>query len=116
VISVYYIVTFILGLTLPLVTSEAGDKFGKSAGNAVWLNSDKTSPFELYQFFIRSPDAAMANLLSLFTFLTDEELQDIFQKHKVKQTNKQKNAIKMIPTYCKKIIILFYYLNRLALN
>ncbi|XP_021931911.1 tyrosine--tRNA ligase, mitochondrial [Zootermopsis nevadensis] len=43
----------VYGLTLPLVTTESGHKFGKSAGNAVWLSADKSSPFELYQFFVR---------------------------------------------------------------
>lgn len=47
------------GLTVPLVTSSAGDKLGKTAGNAVWLNRDKTSPFEFYQFFLRQPDASV---------------------------------------------------------
>lgn len=46
----------VYGLTIPLVTSSVGDKLGKTAGNAVWLNRDKTSPFELYQFFLRQPD------------------------------------------------------------
>jgi len=39
------------GLTLPLITNTAGNKLGKSAGNAVWLDGDKTSPFEFYQVF-----------------------------------------------------------------
>lgn len=49
----------VYGLTIPLVTSTVGDKLGKTAGNAVWLNRDKTSPFELYQFFLRQPDASV---------------------------------------------------------
>ena len=46
----------VFGLTLPLVTSSMGDKLGKTAGNAVWLNRARTSPFELYQYFLRQPD------------------------------------------------------------
>ena len=46
----------VFGLTLPLVTSSTGDKLGKTAGNAVWLNRERTSPFELYQHFLRQPD------------------------------------------------------------
>lgn len=46
----------VFGITLPLITSTTGAKLGKSAGNAVWLSRDKTSPFELYQFFVRQPD------------------------------------------------------------
>lgn len=49
----------VYGLTLPLVTTSVGDKLGKTAGNAVWLNRDRTSPFELYQFFLRQPDASV---------------------------------------------------------
>lgn len=47
------------GLILPLVTSTVGDKLGKTEGNAVWLNRDRTSPFDLYQFFLRQPDASV---------------------------------------------------------
>ena len=49
----------VFGLTVPLVTSSAGDKLGKTAGNAVWLNREKTSPFDLYQFFLRQPDSSV---------------------------------------------------------
>ncbi|CAB3370911.1 Hypothetical predicted protein [Cloeon dipterum] len=71
----------VYGMTLPLITSESGDKFGKSAGNAVWLNADKTPPFELYQFFVRNPDSAVENLLRLLTFLSDEDIDEIMKKH-----------------------------------
>ncbi|MGH0163899.1 UNVERIFIED_CONTAM: hypothetical protein FKN15_046287 [Acipenser sinensis] len=47
----------VFGLTIPLVTTSTGDKLGKTAGNAVWLNRDKTSPFELYQYFVRQLDS-----------------------------------------------------------
>ena len=46
----------VFGISVPLITSTTGAKLGKSAGNAVWLNRDKTSPFELYQFFLRQQD------------------------------------------------------------
>lgn len=49
----------VYGLTIPLITTSMGDKLGKSAGNAVWLNRDKTSPFELYQYFLRQPDSSV---------------------------------------------------------
>lgn len=71
------------GLTLPLVTSESGDKLGKTAGNAVWITSSKTSPFELYQFFVRSKDSDVEQLLKLFTFLPLEEIEQIMTKQKV---------------------------------
>lgn len=46
----------VFGISVPLITSTTGAKLGKSAGNAVWLNREKTSPFELYQFFVRLQD------------------------------------------------------------
>ncbi|CAH0579111.1 unnamed protein product [Chrysodeixis includens] len=72
----------VYGLTLPLVTTEEGDKFGKSAGNAVWLDPKKTSPYSLYQFFIRTKDSEVEKLLKLFTFYRLGEIKDIMFKHK----------------------------------
>ncbi|XP_026725109.1 tyrosine--tRNA ligase, mitochondrial [Trichoplusia ni] len=72
----------VYGLTLPLVTTEEGDKFGKSAGNAIWLDPKKTSPYSLYQFFIRTKDSEVEKLLKLFTFYSLGEIKDIMFKHK----------------------------------
>ncbi|XP_045448475.1 tyrosine--tRNA ligase, mitochondrial [Melitaea cinxia] len=72
----------VYGLTLPLVTTEEGDKFGKSAGNALWLDSKKTSPFSLYQYFIRTKDSDVERLLKLFTFYKLGEISDIMFKHR----------------------------------
>lgn len=66
-----------------MVTSEEGNKYGKSEGNPVWLNSEKTSPFELYQFFIRTKDSEVEKLLKLFTFDSLESINDLCRKHKV---------------------------------
>ncbi|XP_066259779.1 tyrosine--tRNA ligase, mitochondrial [Euwallacea similis] len=74
----------VYGLTVPLVTTEMGDKFGKSAGNAIWLSSDQTSPFSLYQFFIRQPDSEVEKLLKLFTFESLGSICDLLRKHKEK--------------------------------
>ncbi|XP_066137626.1 tyrosine--tRNA ligase, mitochondrial [Euwallacea fornicatus] len=71
----------VYGLTVPLVTTEMGDKFGKSAGNAVWLSSDQTSPFTLYQFFVRQPDSEVEKLLKLFTFKSLGFISDLLNKH-----------------------------------
>lgn len=75
--------TYITGITVPLITTDSGDKYGKSAQNAVWLNSDRTSPFELYQFLLRTEDAAVEKLLKLFTFLSLHEISELMKKHKV---------------------------------
>lgn len=77
---------FISGLTVPLITTDSGDKYGKSAQNAVWLNSDRTSPFELYQFLIRTADADVEKLLKMFTFLSLPEINEQMRKHKVNTT------------------------------
>ncbi|VVD04555.1 unnamed protein product [Leptidea sinapis] len=71
----------VYGLTLPLVTTEEGDKFGKSAGNAIWLDPQKTSPYSLYQYFIRTKDSEVERLLKLFTFYNLGEIKDIMFKH-----------------------------------
>lgn len=68
---------------MPLITSEAGDKFGKSAGNAVWLDANLTSPFDFYQFFVRLPDSKVEQILSLLTFMSPGEVKDMMIKHTV---------------------------------
>lgn len=72
----------VFGLTLPLITNEEGDKFGKSAGNAVWLHSAKTSEFGFYQFFVRMSDAETEKLLKLFVFLPYNEILQAIERHK----------------------------------
>jgi len=63
--------------TIPLITDSTGKKFGKSEGNAVWLDADKTSPYEFYQFWLNTADADAVRFLKLFTFLTLEEITTI---------------------------------------
>ncbi|XP_047995666.1 tyrosine--tRNA ligase, mitochondrial [Leguminivora glycinivorella] len=72
----------VYGLTLPLVTTEEGDKFGKSAGNALWLDPEKTSSYSLYQYFVRTKDSEVEKLLKLFSFYKLGEIKDIMHKHK----------------------------------
>lgn len=72
----------VFGLTLPLITNEEGDKFGKSAGNAVWLDANKTSEFAFYQFFVRLSDVEAENLLKLLTFIPFNEVNDLIEKHR----------------------------------
>ncbi|PYH47364.1 tyrosine--tRNA ligase MSY1 [Aspergillus saccharolyticus JOP 1030-1] len=66
-----------IGLTTPLLTSPSGEKFGKSAGNAIWLDKDMTSTFELYQFFVRTPDDVVEKYLKMFTFLPLQQIETI---------------------------------------
>ena len=84
------------GVLLPLITDEAGNKFGKSAGGGshsllliswppgagapVWLDQSKTSVFDFYQFFVRVPDAVVGSLLRQFTFLPEQEVEALEEK------------------------------------
>ncbi|KAG0171064.1 tyrosyl-tRNA synthetase [Apophysomyces sp. BC1034] len=69
------------GITIPLLLTSSGEKFGKSAGNAVWLNKSMTSIFDFYQFFMRSTDADVEKYLSMFTLLKQNEVAEIMQEH-----------------------------------
>ena len=87
-----------MGFTVPLLTTSSGEKFGKSAGNAVWLDAEMTSPFELYQvapvqiaapvtllrpfkFFLRTADADVHRYLKLFTFEPLDALEVLIEEH-----------------------------------
>ncbi|KIY23634.1 tyrosine--tRNA ligase [Mesobacillus subterraneus] len=63
------------GMTIPLVTKADGTKFGKSESGAVWLDPEKTSPYEFYQFWINTADADVVKYLKFFTFLEKEEIE-----------------------------------------
>ncbi len=65
------------GLTFPLVCDANGQKFGKSAGNAIYLNPEKTSYYDFYQFFLRTLDADAIRYLRIFTFLPEERIQEL---------------------------------------
>ncbi len=65
------------GLTIPLMLKSDGTKFGKTAGGAVWLDPDKTSPFEFYQFWLNQEDADVVKYLKYFTFLSKEEIDTL---------------------------------------
>lgn len=68
------------GFTMPLILDSNGNKFGKSAGNALWLDETKTSPYEIYQYLINAEDSKVLEYLKVFTFLTKEEIEDIMVK------------------------------------
>ena len=71
----------LFGLTMPLVVDSNGVKFGKTEGNALWLDENKTSSYELYQFLINADDNSVIDYLKKLTFLTKEEIEDIEKKH-----------------------------------
>jgi tyrosyl-tRNA synthetase len=65
------------GLTFPLITTSSGEKMGKTAKGAVWLDAEKTSPYEYYQFWINTDDRDVSRFLALFTFLPMDEIDSI---------------------------------------
>ena len=69
------------GFTMPLVLDANGNKFGKSEGNALWLDIEKTSSYELYQYLINASDELVEDYLKIFTFFTKEEIENIMKKH-----------------------------------
>ncbi len=67
--------------TVPLITDASGKKFGKTEGNAVWLDPKKTSPFRFYQFWINLPDEGIENYLKVYTFLPLNEINALMEMH-----------------------------------
>lgn len=67
----------VYGFTMPLVTDSQGKKFGKSEGNALWLDKEKTSSYKLYQFFTNVEDSMVIDYLKIYTFLSKEEIEEL---------------------------------------
>ncbi len=72
------------GLTVPLVTKSDGSKFGKTEGGAIWLDAEKTSPYEFYQFFLNTDDQSVIKYLKTFTFVSLDEIKELEEKVKEK--------------------------------
>jgi tyrosyl-tRNA synthetase len=92
----------VFGLTFPLLTTSRGEKFGKTAGNAVWLDADRTSPYQLYQYWIRSDDGDVEKFLKLFTFLTLDEIAAIMSEHT--ETPERRVAQKALAEHATRLI------------
>ena len=71
----------VFGMVMPLVTDSNGVKFGKTEGNALWLDKEKTSSYELYQYLINLEDCMIIDYLKKLTFLTKEEIEEIEKNH-----------------------------------
>ncbi|MFD2640274.1 tyrosine--tRNA ligase [Piscibacillus salipiscarius] len=65
------------GLTIPLITKADGSKFGKTAGGAIWLDPEKTSPYEFYQFWLNADDRDVIKFLKYFTFLSLDDIKEL---------------------------------------
>ena len=68
--------------TMPLILDATGKKFGKSEGNALWLDKNKTSAYEIYQYLINSDDSKVIEYLKVFTFLSREEIEKVEEQQK----------------------------------
>lgn len=76
------------GFTMPLVTDKYGNKFGKSEGNALWLDKEKTSPYQIYQYLVNTDDEMVVSYLKIFTFLSHEEI-DALEKNVKEEPEKR---------------------------
>lgn len=93
--------TEIYALTMPLILDHQGNKFGKSEGNALWLDKELTTPYEMYQFFINQDDKMIISYLKMLSFLTPNEIIEIEEKHNQKPEERiaQKALAKDIITF-----------------
>jgi tyrosyl-tRNA synthetase len=71
----------VYGMTLPLLTTSGGEKFGKSAGNAVWLDPQRTSPYQFYQFWMQTDDHDVERYLKIFSFESLETIAEAMVAH-----------------------------------
>jgi len=71
----------VFGLTFPLITTSSGEKFGKSAGNAVWLDAKLTSPYAFYQFWLQTADQDVERYLKLFSFFDLDQIAAVVAAH-----------------------------------
>tara|TARA_B110000285_G_scaffold4010_1_gene4289 strand:- start:2503 stop:3342 length:840 start_codon:yes stop_codon:yes gene_type:complete len=69
-------------VTTPLIKKADGTKFGKTAGGSIWLDSEKTSPYEYYQYWLNASDADAENFIKIFTLMTQEEINNTILEHK----------------------------------
>ena len=70
--------------TMPLILDDTGKKIGKSEGNAIWLDKNKTSSYKLFQYLVNTTDSKVEEFLKVFTFLTKDEIEDIMKRHNEK--------------------------------
>ena len=91
----------LFGMTMPLVLDANGVKFGKTEGNALWLDKEKTSSYELYQYLINSDDACVIDYLKKLTFLSKEDIETIEKEHISAPENRlaQKTLAKEVITF-----------------
>ncbi|RKQ30543.1 tyrosine--tRNA ligase [Oceanobacillus halophilus] len=78
----------VYGLTVPLITKADGTKFGKTAGGAIWLDPEKTTPYEFYQFWINTDDRDVIKFIKYFTFLDENEIAELEEEVEKRPENR----------------------------
>ena len=91
----------VYGFTMPLVTTKSGQKFGKSEGNALWLDKTKTSSYKMYQYLVNTEDEMVIDYLKIFTFLGKQEIEKLEEevKNRPEDREAQKTLAKEIITF-----------------
>ncbi len=91
----------IYAFSIPLITDSTGKKLGKSEGNALWLDINKTSSYQMYQYVLNFEDSMMENYLKIYTFLNKEEIDSIMKEHNEHPESRiaQKTLAKEIITF-----------------
>ena len=83
----------VYALSMPLVTDKFGKKMGKSEGNALWIDKNKTSSYELYQYLINTDDELVIDYLKIFTFLTKKEIEELESKMKTNPEGREATKV-----------------------
>lgn len=83
----------VFGLTIPLLLKADGTKFGKTAGGAIWLDAEKTTPFEFYQFWVNTDDLDVIKYLKFFTFLTKDVIDELEVKVKTEPHKREAQKV-----------------------
>ena len=83
----------VYGVTLPLITKSDGTKFGKTESGTIWMDSEKTSPYAFYQFWLNTADADVYTFMKYFTFLSADEIDEIEQSDKTSSSKPEGQGI-----------------------
>lgn len=91
----------VFALAIPLITDAGGRKFGKSEGNAVWLDAQKTTPYEFYQFWLNVDDTKVADYLNIYTLLPMEEVASLVAEHQTDPSKRlaQRRLAELVTTF-----------------
>ena len=90
------------GITFPLLTTSTGKKFGKTEEGAVWLDARRTSPYQLYQYWLQTADADAGRFLRLFTFLDRARIEEL--EHEIKSRPEKREAQRVLAAECTSVV------------